>query len=82
MNNEKYLVFAGRNYYPYGGWEDFKGIFNTIEDAQKSFENESENYYNEWAHIVKDGKIIFEGFLNWGKYPRKWQFDEVKGKNA
>ena len=30
---KRYLVFAGSDYYPLGGWEDFKGAFDTKEEA-------------------------------------------------
>lgn len=29
----KYLVFAGDVYYPGGGWSDFKGSFDELEEA-------------------------------------------------
>lgn len=28
-----YLLFAGEDYYPSGGMEDFRGTFNTIAEA-------------------------------------------------
>lgn len=28
-----YLVFAGENYYPLGGWKDFKGCSEDIDKA-------------------------------------------------
>ena len=30
---KRYLLFSGDNYYPGGGWNDFKGAFNTVEEA-------------------------------------------------
>ncbi len=30
---ERYLVFAGRRYYPMGGWDDFMGSVPTLEEA-------------------------------------------------
>ncbi len=29
----KYMLFAGENYYPSGGWGDFQGYFITKEEA-------------------------------------------------
>lgn len=28
-----YLVFAGKHYYPQGGWSDFRGAFDDLESA-------------------------------------------------
>lgn len=30
---KRYLVFAGKNYYPGGGWSDFRGAFDDLESA-------------------------------------------------
>lgn len=30
-----FLLFAGYNYYPSGGWDDFKGSFSSREEAIK-----------------------------------------------
>jgi hypothetical protein len=30
---KRYLLFTFGNYYPCGGFEDYKGMFDTIEDA-------------------------------------------------
>jgi hypothetical protein len=30
---KRYLLFAARDYYPDGGWRDFKGDFNSVEEA-------------------------------------------------
>ena len=29
----KYLLFAGREYYPQGGWSDFIGHYNDLDQA-------------------------------------------------
>jgi hypothetical protein len=31
---KRFLLFAGPEYYPYGGWEDFKGDFALEEEAK------------------------------------------------
>jgi hypothetical protein len=53
-----YLLFAGDNYYPQGGWRDIQGIFLSIESAKEQFnqpkywgDSESPPKY-EWGHIV------------------------------
>lgn len=30
---KRYLVFAGSQYYPYGGWSDFQGDWDTLAEA-------------------------------------------------
>jgi len=30
---KRYLLFAFDNYYPSGGWSDFRGDFETLEEA-------------------------------------------------
>jgi hypothetical protein len=32
---QQYYVFRFDNYYPRGGWDDFKGAYVTIEEARK-----------------------------------------------
>lgn len=32
---KKYFVFCWNNYYPYGGFNDFQGAFETLEEAQE-----------------------------------------------
>jgi len=51
----QYLLFAGMNYYPGGGWNDFKGAFETIEEAvaevtQRQEQNNTEGW--DWYHVV------------------------------
>ena len=33
---KRYLVFGGAAYYPGGGWSDFVGAFDSLEEAQKT----------------------------------------------
>lgn len=47
---KRYLVFAGWNYYPLGGWDDLHGIYDTLEEA-KAAALEAEDK-GDWAHIV------------------------------
>jgi hypothetical protein len=46
----RYLVFGCTKYYPLGGWDDFRGSFNTLEDAEE-FAEESKNKWD-WIQIV------------------------------
>lgn len=63
----KYLLFAGSHYYPNGGWEDFKGDFDSVEAAQAQVPPllESIGAGYAWWHIVdvhhKVPKIVMSG---------------------
>lgn len=51
----RYLLFAGKDYYPLGGWEDFKGSFSELREAIYAGERQdgqplSPDGY--WYHIV------------------------------
>jgi len=48
----RYLLFAGEQYYPGGGWEDYKGTFATLEEAQEAESKESAACGYGWSHIV------------------------------
>jgi hypothetical protein len=63
----RYLLFAGDYYYPAGGWKDFYGAFESLEEAEARVEirdatgvddpeceAEIARVYDvrEWAHIV------------------------------
>lgn len=56
--NEQYLFFAGRDYYPNGGWGDFKGAADTLEAAYETLLNTGDI---DWWEIVHKGEIIKEG---------------------
>lgn len=45
----RFLLFRGEDYYPMGGWGDFKGRFDTLEAAIAAC---GEMTHFEWAHIV------------------------------
>jgi hypothetical protein len=62
------MLFAGTNYYPSGGWEDFKGYFNSIEDAMKFINDDKKFSYCSWCHIVIDNKIILQGSSKYNHY--------------
>lgn len=47
---KRYLLFAGDVYYPVGGWDDFRGAYDTIEEAQSASLAYRDTY--EWFHIV------------------------------
>ena len=45
---KKYLVFIGGNFYPEGGWHDFVGDFDTLQDALVKVVL----LKDDWFHIV------------------------------
>lgn len=68
----RYFLFAGHNYYPQGGWEDFKGSFSTVNEAH-GYELElykisivEASGCGWWWHIVDSTRlsIIEEGRKN------------------
>lgn len=75
----RFLLFAGEHYYPRGGWEDWRGRFETLDEAKAAFlawrdgRRESERGdpdvegHHTWGHIVDDreGEIVSE---MWSKH--------------
>jgi len=55
---QRYLLFGGDQYYPLGGWQDFKGAFDTKDQALK----EAANWSWDWYQIVdgEKGEIVEE----------------------
>lgn len=47
-----YLIFAGDNYYPRGGFGDFIGRADTLEDAMAAARAGGEYGSFDWWHIV------------------------------
>lgn len=77
-------LFVGEDFYPLGGYEDFRRSFSTKKEAiQWTEENINKNDgMDKWAHIVKDDMIILRGVLSgyYGKSPDwKWtKFEKEK----
>jgi len=74
-----YHLFAGSDYYPAGGYDDYIGSFETLKIAQDYIkENCNEISCNPWAHVVFDHKIIWEGHTksiidcNYRYSPKDW----------
>ena len=61
----RYLLFAGEDYYPAGGFDDFVGSYDTMEQAKEtSLDNKN------WAHIVSisvDGTIVQQATKEYGE---------------
>lgn len=54
---KRYIVFAGYNYYPRGGWRDFKDSFKTEAEAIETAKayvlcSIPGNNRVDWSHIV------------------------------
>lgn len=45
----KFLVFAGDDYYPEGGWNDCQGVFDTEREAMQFVTNLDKV---DWWHII------------------------------
>lgn len=56
--NKRYLLFVFYDYYPSGGWDDFAGSFDTIENAAITAAASREDNFqvvdSESLKIVKD----------------------------
>ncbi len=57
---KRFLVFAGSNYYPKGGWDDFRGAHDTLEEAKTAIldslvspmSNPKYAPTHDWCHII------------------------------
>ncbi len=60
---KRFLLFAGKNYYPSGGWRDFIDSFDTKEDAEGFYLNDgpvgtpAHPYNFDWYQIIDIYKI-------------------------
>ena len=50
-----YLLFAGSQYYPFGGFFDFQGAYDTVEEAVEA----GARY--DWWHVVVGVSIVRSG---------------------
>jgi hypothetical protein len=59
---KRYLMFAGQNYYPEGGWFDCRGKFDTLEEAveaaKETIPGDKQRW--EWWHVVdaEEGEAV------------------------
>jgi hypothetical protein len=60
---KRYLVFAGQEYYPSGGWDDFHDSFDDLEQARKAANEWVSDSGFYWWQIVDltVGTIVAEG---------------------
>lgn len=55
---EKYKLFYGSNFYPSGGWDDFKGHFDSEKEARDHLDKNEPDPCSMWAHIVFEDRIL------------------------
>jgi sulfatase maturation enzyme AslB (radical SAM superfamily) len=48
--SDMFLLFVGWDYYPEGGWNDYWGTYNTLEEAEAAYSNIKRK--TDWCHIV------------------------------
>jgi len=56
---KRFLLFYGQNYYPDGGWRDYIGAYDSLEEAQRRLIG---SYHYDWHQIVDTttGQIVDE----------------------
>lgn len=67
---DSFLLFAGEDFCPKGGWKDFKGHFKSFSDAINFFHT-IENKLD-WAEIVR---------INSGLVELVWEIENKKEKH-
>jgi len=78
-----FFVFTGMEYYPHGGWEDFRGSASTIEEARSLAETKSGGS-DDWYHIVDASslKVVDTGYIEdattYDPYEEKRKLDPLK----
>lgn len=49
---KQYLLFAGANYYPCGGWDDFVKDFDNLAEAKAACVKYDTKSQSQWFHII------------------------------
>jgi hypothetical protein len=54
MKNKRYYIFAGQQYYPFGGMEDYIGSVDALDEIQAFIDNCPDKPYRgwDWAHAL------------------------------
>lgn len=57
---KRFLVFKGDHYYPGGGWRDFRGDFEYLEDALVWIQSAPADSSGSWAHVydIEQKKVV------------------------
>jgi hypothetical protein len=68
-----FLLFTGYSCYPSWAWEDFRGVYATVDDARQVLPSWREEDHN-WYQIVdyRTLTLVEEGLL-----PFKWPIDGI-----
>jgi hypothetical protein len=81
----RYLVFAGSDFYPYGGFQDFKAAFYDVYEAKEYLQINIDDYTPDcaWAHIIcinddedKTYDIISIGRIPFNRDDPKWLWND------
>jgi len=59
----RYALFAGDDYYPNGGWQDFSGSYASLEEALAAGRAHLDENYGSWYQVVdlSVGSVVAEG---------------------
>jgi hypothetical protein len=79
---KRFILFVGEQYYPRGGWLDFHGEFDSIEEAQSNVDNHPQFRYLpedtwecdiDWAHILDTttNKIVWRFYERFNESTRR-----------
>lgn len=61
---KKYLLFSGKSYYANGGILDFKGSFDSLEDAVAKGRYQLDNTYEDWFHVYDSESNIVKAYID------------------
>ena len=59
---KRFAVFSGDQFYPNGGWRDFRSSYATIKAARQAAEGNKSLIPGDWIQIIdlRTGKFVFE----------------------
>lgn len=50
VDNPKYSSYAGKTFYPEGGFGDFYGSYSSLDEIKESIESSGDDY--DWCHVI------------------------------
>lgn len=60
---KRYLLFAGQRYYPGGGWNDYRGSFETADLAIRHIAKRDVDTYDWWQVVdLETGRVVEEEY--------------------
>ena len=62
----KFLLFAAPAYYPYGGMNDCKGVFDTLAEAEAYMATIDEGYMDD-CHVLQMPEMLVRDYDSTGK---------------